>query len=183
MPTIVQNEGSLRFSFGARDVFKWDEHRAFMDGVRRLQKTKAVDFVVALLDDAIALVEVKDFRGYRRENRKRIRTGELAQEVAEKVRDSLSGLFWASRREHDQGEVARAAALVSRRETPRVKVVAWIEDDRLDAAAASALQAEIQRMVRTFLAAKVVVTSTRLETMSTAPLRWIEVVSLSSPRR
>ena len=58
-----------------------------------------MDFV-GLLDGAhgdLYWIEVKDFRGYRIQNKRRLSEGELAIEVAQKVRDSIAGIIGAYR--------------------------------------------------------------------------------------
>jgi hypothetical protein len=173
MAAFNVTEGDVRFEFEAEAVLKWDEHEAFIRGIRRLEGTKAVDFVVTLSTGQLALVEVKNFRGHRIENRDRIETEELARDVAAKVRDSIAGLLWASKREHDDGRVSVSALRVSRKDVPKVLVVFWLEDDRLDPAVASALMSEISENLRSHVSAKVIVTSRRLERGTRSPLDWL----------
>lgn len=173
MPEVILVESRVRLRFTGEEHIKWDDHPGFRAGVERLQHTKAVDFLVSLIDGRLGLIEVKDFRGHRIENRERIRSHELAREVAAKVRDSLAGSFWASGRENDNGEISRMALRVSRRDTEKPIVVLWLEDDRADAATASALQQAISSSLRPFLIAKVIVTSSRLERETAAPLEWL----------
>jgi hypothetical protein len=173
MPEVILVEKKVRLRFTGQEHVKWDDHVGFQQGVQRLQHTKAVDFLVGLDDGRLGLIEVKDFRGHRIENQERIRSRELVEEVAAKVRDSLAGSFWASDREHDKGEIARLALRVSRRDTEKPIVVLWLEDDRADAATASALQQAIASSLRPFLSAKVIVTSSRLEQETGAPLAWL----------
>jgi hypothetical protein len=173
MAAFNVTEGGVRFEFEAEAVLKWDDHDAFIQGIRRLPGTKAVDFVVTLSTGQLALVEVKNFRGHRIENRDRITTGELAKEVAAKARDSIAGLLWASEREHDDGSVSVPALRVSRKDVPKVLVVFWLDDDRADAAVASALLREISKNLRSHVSAKVIVTSRRLERAARCPLDWL----------
>ncbi|WP_223654180.1 hypothetical protein [Hymenobacter psoromatis] len=54
----------------------------------------AVDFVAATGDNSrLWLIEVKDFRGYEVENRKRLISGSLGVEVMSNFLDTLAGLF------------------------------------------------------------------------------------------
>ena len=123
------DEGRLRFEFGeAWRVVKYDGHPAYRKGIEGLSGTKAVDFV-GLLGGSLYLIEVKDFRGYRIANKKRIRNGDLAVEVARKARDSVAGLIGAL---HTSGEPAEwrpfVRALAKHDNSPRV--VLWLEEDR-----------------------------------------------------
>ncbi|OWP64050.1 hypothetical protein CDA63_06185 [Hymenobacter amundsenii] len=61
---------------------------------RHFRDLKAVDIVAAdPRNRRLILVEIKDFRGYDVENRKRITTGELAEEVGQKTLHTISGLY------------------------------------------------------------------------------------------
>lgn len=127
--TRVFDEGKLRFQFGPSwTVEKYDDHRDFLQKIRTLQGTKAVDFVSVLGEADIYLIEVKDLRGHRIENKARISDGQLALEVALKVRDTLSGLIGASRTSSEP-EVwdTSVEALLDRRRA--LRVVLWLEED------------------------------------------------------
>lgn len=127
--STVYEEGNLRFTFDKDwHAVKWDDHPAFINGVRSMQGTKAVDFAGRHLSLAW-LIEVKDFRRHRIPNKPRLSTGELATEVACKVRDSIAGLVWSCQREHDTDLMASGVskALFERDDKPRV--VLWLEQD------------------------------------------------------
>ena len=64
-----------------------------------LAGSKGTDFVGLHPDYGLLLLEVKDFRGHRIENRQRLRSGELAIEVACKARDTIAALVGAARHE------------------------------------------------------------------------------------
>ena len=160
--STVHEEGNLRFTFDSEwQAVKWDDHPAFINGVRCLSGTKAVDFAGHRLAQTW-LIEVKDFRGHRIPNKDRLSTGELAVEVACKVRDSIAGIVWSCQREHDQaGAVGKlAAALFERGDKPRV--VLWLEEDRpLLPPEASTLTRKIKHELR-WLNPHVLVTSLKL---------------------
>ncbi len=90
-------EGRLAFEFGERwNVFKLDDHRDYRQGIAKIENSKAVDFLGILNNSELYFIEVKDFRGYRIENRDRLLSGQLSLEIARKVKDSwpvLSGRF------------------------------------------------------------------------------------------
>src|SRR5262249_29432833 len=84
-PVTTFDENKLRFRFGERwHVDKWDKCDVYTGGVGKLcgeltdpdgsprrEGTKAVDFVGVLDREKVYLLEVKDFRGHRVENKKR----------------------------------------------------------------------------------------------------------------
>lgn len=127
------DEGSLRFEFNdAWTVVKYDDTAEYA-GVRKQTEAKGVDFV-ALIPAAgrrfvIYLIEVKDFRGHRIENAPRIRGGELALEVAQKVRDTVAGVIGACRTSSEVQPWERFAGVL-RRTRDEVRVVLWLERDR-----------------------------------------------------
>jgi hypothetical protein len=144
------NEGKLRFEFGAGwSVSKYDQHPFYLEHVERLKgpvtvvKTKgggatqtfevemgtlAVDFLGVGPDQYAHFIEVKDFRGYRIENKKRIKSGELAHEVARKVRDSIAGCIGAARNATAPNALGSVATHLANHDR-RVFVTLWLEDD------------------------------------------------------
>lgn len=123
-------ESGLDFTFGDawEMVEQWDAHAAYHGGLRRFEGTRAVDFV-GVMHGEVYLIEVKSFRQHRIENKPRLASGALAEEVADKVRDTLAGVVWAEdrAREHRhflQG-VLRPIFITDRH--PRV--VLWLEED------------------------------------------------------
>jgi len=127
-PPIPIEEGRLRFEFDAQwqAAVKWDDSLAYRKGIGLLPDTKAVD-ILCRSKGRCVLIEVKDFRGHRIENKPRVASGELQQEVALKVRDTLAGILGASRLNADGGYwQPYAKALVSNDD---VYVVLWLEED------------------------------------------------------
>lgn len=128
-------EGSLVFRFGEGwAVEKYDAHTDYTGGIGRLQGTKAVDFVglySGRRDDGafrqLHFIEVKDFRGYRVQNRQRIRDGELAVEVAAKVRDTIAGLVAAHRGTF--GRERWATYVKAALDDEPIRVSLWLEED------------------------------------------------------
>lgn len=151
MPTF--NEGYLRFEFGnGWVVSKYDEHPFYRNRMQKLPNTTAVDFV-GVQYGSVYLIEVKDFRGHRIENKAR----DLAVEVAYKVRDSIAGLVGAQRDAsgpHADALCASAQVLLN----AEVRVVLWLEEDTPVSTAArrSALAGEVKKYLR-WLKARVIV--------------------------
>jgi hypothetical protein len=136
-------EGRIRFDFGARwHVEKWDACAVYTGGIGKLsgaltdgsgavrtEGTKAVDFVGVLDGEKLYLIEVKDFRGHRIENKKR-QLAELPLEIGLKARDTLAGLAGAYAKTGGVGWIERYGQVLAERKH-QVHVVAWIADDAL----------------------------------------------------
>ncbi len=142
-PLIVEKQ---RFEFGARwsAAFKYDDSDFYRQGPERLkgvldersgietksipQATLAVDLVGLHSVEGLLLLEAKDFRGHRIENKHRM-SGQVSLEVALKVRDTLVGLLGAASKavsEFPSGTLVSAV-----RPDKPVTVVLWLEDDTL----------------------------------------------------
>ncbi len=173
--SAVFDEKNLRFTFDDDwQVLKWDEHDAYLNGLQKIGETKAVDFFGLHLG-VPWFVEVKDFRGYRVENKHRLRSGALAGEVACKVRDTLAAMAWAcGRAPLDPGEIGRfLRPLVNRSE--KVPVVLWLEEDRPAAPASASTLAESIKRELGWLNAKVIVASRALTQAN--PIAGLSVVN------
>ncbi|WP_437877258.1 hypothetical protein [Sorangium sp. So ce513] len=97
----------IRFEFGESWTVaeKWDDSRAFLDGIGQLKGewtdertgervrvgTKAVD-IVGVREDRLYLIEVKDYRGYPIETKRR-QPHVLPLIIACKVRDTVTSPF------------------------------------------------------------------------------------------
>lgn len=125
---VERDEQSLRFTFGdAWRVLSFDDHPDTRKHVGKLSGRKAVDFV-GLHREQLYLIEVKDFRGARVQNRNRLTTGGLAEEVSLKAFDTLAGLVLAHR--HDGADPLWADAIANLSRGRRRPVVAlWLEDE------------------------------------------------------
>lgn len=108
---IEIEEGDLRFSFPDHcRVGKYDNWAYYRNQFRSVAGgSKAVD-ILCLANDAAWLVEVKDYRQHRRE--KSINIGD---EIASKVRDTLSGLAGASANANHNEERALARQMLKKR--------------------------------------------------------------------
>lgn len=106
---IELDEGELRFVFAAGSVAsKYDDwpfyRNQFKDGCSK--DNKAVD-MVASIGGLSWLIEVKDYRVHRRS-----KVIDLAEEVAQKVRDTLAGLVAAQHQSCIQDEKKMARELL-----------------------------------------------------------------------
>lgn len=123
------DEGDLRFAFGSSwHVIKYDAHRDYQK-IERLDGTKAMDFVAVrhVRPETLYLIEVKDFRGHRIENKARISDGELAMEVGQKVRDTLAGIIGGFHGGND-GDWKPVMERLMASDHP-IKVILWLEED------------------------------------------------------
>lgn len=174
--SAVFDEQKLRFAFDDDwQVLKWDEHGAYVNGLRKFNATKAVDFF-GLYIGAPWFVEVKDFRGYRVANQRRLSSGDLAKEVACKVRDTLASMVWAcARTPVDPGEIGGfLRPLVNRSE--KVPVMLWLEEDRPATPISASTLAEAIKRELGWLNARVIVASRALT--QGKPIHGLEVTSL-----
>ena len=130
------DEGKLRFEFESQwRVARYDgdektapAHAFYQNQVSRLPGTKAVDVVGILAAEGGCFIEIKDFRGYRIQNKKRLSSGELAIEVAQKVRDTVAGLGGAVRNESTPSVLTETGSLLLNK-TKALRIVLWLEDD------------------------------------------------------
>lgn len=121
-------EGDLELEIGDEwnVVFKWDDGRAYRNGIHKLAGCKAVD-VLAFSEARreLLMIELKDFRLHRIENKHRTR-GELFSEIGHKVRDTVAGVTGAARIGDDAKLVRFATELATR---TRLTIVLWLEED------------------------------------------------------
>ena len=182
MQVFTEDNLELRFPDDA-EVMHRDVDAAYHQGLRRRAGTKAVDFGFLTPAGHPVLLEVSDLRGYRIENKSHLARGGMAQEVAQKVRDSLAGMIWAC--ERDLTAFDRFERLVYRfvNRERKLKIVLWLEEDRpADPGSADALRSAIGGRLRSGLNAQVVVTSRELEQQTAHPLGWLEVRNTTEKR-
>ncbi|MEK8017381.1 MAG: hypothetical protein VSS75_010985 [Candidatus Parabeggiatoa sp.] len=95
---LTITEKKLTFHFPETwQVNQYDKPGFYRRKVHQCQGTGAVDILALSEEKGLFLIEVKDFRGYRIENKTRFKNGELSIEVSQKVRDTLIGLYGAYR--------------------------------------------------------------------------------------
>lgn len=126
-------EGNLKFTFDDHswsDLIKYDKTRDCKNVQQAVIGTRAVDVVGVLKkqDLILSLIEVKYFRGYRIQNKDRMNNGELVEEFAQKVRDTLAGIIGGARNStHMQSTWKKYVGMLLEKE---VHVVCWVEEDR-----------------------------------------------------
>ena len=128
------DEGHQRFTFDDQRwaVVEYDDHPDYRQKIANLNSTKAVDFIGLYngRDGDLYWIEVKDFRGYRIQNKPRLSDGELATEVGQKVRDSLAGVV-GPYRTSGQWELWRPLVRAIGRRESTIRVLLWLEEDRI----------------------------------------------------
>lgn len=132
--TVLVVDG-IQLDFEASwQVARWDDSPWYRDGIQRLQGevdgrqegTKAVD-LLGLRGETPYLIEVKDFRGFSIENRRR-QIQELPVEIGLKARDTIAGVAGLVALGNSPDLPARWLRAV--RDPGRaVHVVAWIAED------------------------------------------------------
>lgn len=123
-------EGKLSFVFddNYQQIVQFDKHRDYLKASSALQQTKGVDFLGILNGTTLFFLEVKDFRGTRIQNKKRLETGDLTTEVGQKVRDSVACVIGATRTSNDPQWWLPYQNLLCNRTTP-IWVILWLETD------------------------------------------------------
>ncbi|KPA17871.1 cysteinyl-tRNA synthetase [Candidatus Magnetomorum sp. HK-1] len=98
----IITEGDLRFSFPDDwSIVKFDDCNFYRHRISKCQETKAVD-ILAWSGEVLYMIEAKDFRREKIKNQPRLTGGELAIEVAQKVRDTIAGIFGAYRWKNEE---------------------------------------------------------------------------------
>jgi hypothetical protein len=124
-------EGNLEITFDETwRCEKWDECAAFAQGIKKLQGTRAIDFL-GIRNDKIYLIEIKDFREHRIENKDR-QPIKLPEEIAFKVRDTIAGVVGASIMKTGDTLTRECTEILGHtNDTSRVRVIAWILEDKI----------------------------------------------------
>jgi hypothetical protein len=125
MPVIEQTivEGNLTFTF-PKDAqsSKYDDWSYYRNQFNKVGSSKAVD-IVYREEEHVWLIEVKDYR-----QQKRVKSIDLADEVALKVRDALAGILAASKKANDMDERDLAKRIVK---TKKFRVVLHLEQPQI----------------------------------------------------
>ena len=177
----VVDEKRLRFSFDQSWlVCRWDKDEC-QKGFHLLKSTRAID-IIGLVGSRPFFIEITDYRGYSAKARHGRHSGELASEVAEKVRDSLAGLIWSVRRDGvDPGDLAQfVTAIIRADEKPFVAL--WLEEDELSPVDAKTLGDDIKKLLRPWLSARVVVLNRTIARERSNPIPGLVVTDLPSLR-
>lgn len=122
-------EGELEFDFGPawnNSTIKFDDDRDYQRARNALKGTKGVDFV-GVFRSELFLVEVKDLRYHRIENKKRVANGDLTTEVGQKVKDTVACIV-GSVRVGSEPETWRRYTDIMLDSQKQIKVILWLEE-------------------------------------------------------
>lgn len=129
MPTPLPEQFQLFTFDDSWSVFCYDSEGAGYHEIRdSVTGSKSCDFV-GIRNRTGYLIEVKDFRGYRIQNKARISDGELAVEVAQKVRDTLAGIVSGVRRGDTQRPWNELLLQCLGKADGQITIVLSLEDD------------------------------------------------------
>ncbi len=123
-------EGKIEFDFDDKiwkKVIKYDESTDFKK-IEKLNGTKAVDFA-GLCNSDMVFIEVKNYRGVRIEKKEILKTGEIEDEIATKVKDTIAGIVGAARNSTHQKHLFSEYLSSIINSKNQVKMVFWIEED------------------------------------------------------
>jgi len=128
------DEQKQRFDFDDQQwsVIKYDDHPDYRERIAKLDDTRAVDFIGLHKqgDEILYWIEVKDFRGYRIDSKRRLSEGKLAEEVGTKVRDSLAGVMAAYCSSSKSVEWRPFVKSMWQRKA-QIRVLLWLEEDQM----------------------------------------------------
>jgi hypothetical protein len=126
-------ESDIRFDFNDAhwsQFCKYDEQTDYKK--IKIELTKAVDFIGILNQHTLVLMEVKNFKGHRIENKPRTENGDdpIELEVAQKFRDTLAGIIGGVRSStHHAERWANYLNLIANRQRD-IHAVLWLEEDK-----------------------------------------------------
>ena len=127
-------ESELLFDFSDKTwsyLMQYDEESDFFKIRDAVKGTKAVDFIGVFDEKNLAIIDVKNFRGYRIENKSRLENGEdsLDMEVAKKVRDTIAGIAGAAINSTHKADYWQKY-LSFFQHKKRIEVILWLEEDQ-----------------------------------------------------
>jgi hypothetical protein len=132
----LEKESGMRFLFDDEKwslLIKYDEQTDYKKILNAVHETKAVDFMGILNNEILSLIEVKNFRGHRIENKPRLDGTDdpLEVEIAQKVRDTIAGIVGAARNSTHLREnwVKYCDFLLS--QNKKTHVILWLEEDEI----------------------------------------------------
>jgi hypothetical protein len=128
-------ESDILFDFSDdkwSNLMQYDTALGFFKIRDAISSTKAVDFIGVFDKKILSIIEVKNFKGHRIENKPRTDNGEdpLEIEVAKKVRDSIAGIIGANRNATNNTDDWKNYVKFLSNKAKRVEVILWLEEDR-----------------------------------------------------
>ena len=118
---------NFMFEFpGSWTFIKYDDCGFYRRRFGQLEDVKAVD--VLAIGHGLFIIEAKDFRGYRIQNKPRMSNSELVLEMAKKIRDTVAVLYGAYR--HGNSELSGFYNYLYSQNIRPIKVILLLEEDR-----------------------------------------------------
>jgi hypothetical protein len=132
---MIFEESRMIFDFSATSwsyLMQYDKETDFDKIKNAISGTKAVDFIGVLHQNTLCIIEVKNFRGSRIENKPRVENGDdsLDLEVALKVRDTCAGIVGAAKNSTHRQDFWQTYLSFFQRDEKRVEVILWLEEDK-----------------------------------------------------
>lgn len=129
MSTILDIK-HLQFQFsGSWVVYKVDDQVDLQKIKKCVEGTKDADIVGIYQNNYLYLIEVKDLRGHRIENKDKLRHGDMVKEFVQKIRDTIPAVVGAFHStEHKEQWVPFMQKLGNRNE--KIRVILWMEQDK-----------------------------------------------------
>lgn len=125
-------EGNITFSFDEQfwsDLRTFDKANPDYAKMEKLNNTKAIDILGCHATYGLCLIEIKDFRSSRIENRNRLKKLELFEEVGQKVKDSLACILAGARNSTNHLVYWNRQVNLIKNPDLRVNVLLWLEED------------------------------------------------------
>lgn len=129
------NESNLCFQFEEENwqVVKYDEENNYLEVSRKLQGTKAIDFLGIYNNKSLIFFEIKNFRGYgmQPKTQKRVASAmeDLSTEIAQKVKDTIAIICGINKNiSFDENNIWCQSAEYLFNDK-QIIVIAWIEED------------------------------------------------------
>lgn len=165
------------------DVRDFDKTNPDYKKIEKLNGTKAIDIIGYHKGKGLFLIEVKDFRQHRIENRDRIVKLELFEEVGQKVKDALACILAAARNSTHSQEYWKRQVSRILNTGERVIVALWLEEDRDIAYGTEVLQKRkkvSESAYRNKLRTKVSWLTSRVKIISSKEVQDLEDLNLTA---
>ena len=121
-------EGNITLYFTGNHI-KYDDSKFYRSYVTKCHEAKAVD-ILALDKQPLYMVEIKDFRNFRIENKQRISNGDLVNEFSKKIRDTIAGLYGSYRKNNLELEIYHKYLFYNPKDSKPVCAILLMEEDK-----------------------------------------------------
>ncbi len=123
---FVEEDQYFCFNDSWTIVVPWDKHPAYVNGLRRVQEGKSVDFIGVWREKVLFLIEMKDYRRHRG-GRRTTKPEDPRVELELKVRSTVASLIGAYRSGlYDDACTPIVNTLLQQRKET-IRIVLWLE--------------------------------------------------------